>query len=196
MNLFDNSNAPKAHPRNFVRGDYVAWRNSSLVTDYPTASYTLTYNFRLEGEPARNFTVASSVDSEEYLFEISSATSANLSIGNYYWDLYVIRISDDERITVDQGELIVLASKETDSDDPRTFPRKMVAAIESAMLGRANNKQLDTLAYSLGVETSATRDPKQLRDWYDYMRTELNKANQKWRARNGLSHSGRIKVRF
>ena len=196
MNLFDTTDAPKKNPKSFVRGDYIAWRNFDLVADYPTAEYSLRYNFRSEGEPAREFIVDSTVDSGEYLFEMTGSVTALIDAGRWHWDLYVIRLSDSERVTVDQGEIRVLANKAEDSTDPRSLPNKMVAEIERAMLHRASNNQLDTLAYSLGVETSATRNPAVLRDWYNFWRAEQLKANRKWRARNGKRHSGVIRVRF
>jgi len=196
MNQFDNSNAPHKTPKSIVAGDYVAWRNSSYVTDYDPALYTLAYNLRLEGTPAREFVVTATEDSSEYLFEVSVAESAALQLGLWYWDLYVTQISDSKRITLDQGQIKVVANKAEASDDPRTLPRKMISEIERAMLSRATNNQLDTLAYSLGVETSATRDSEKLMNWRDYWRKELIKANRKWRARNGLPHSGIVKVQF
>jgi hypothetical protein len=110
--------------------------------------------------------------------------------------LQVTRISDSERATLDQGTLTVQANKSSASGDPRTLPRKMIAEIERALLSRASNNQLDTLAYSLGVETSATRDTEKLNTHRDYWRRELIKANRKWRARNGKRHSGFIRAQF
>jgi hypothetical protein len=196
MNQFDNSLAPKQTPKAFVIGDYVAWRNSSYVTDYAPASYTLAYTFRREGEPAKKFVVTASEDNSEFLFEIDSSTSAGIDEGLYFWDLQVTRISDSERATLDQGTLTVQANKSSASGDPRTLPRKMIAEIERALLSRASNNQLDTLAYSLGVETSATRDTEKLNNHRDYWRRELIKANRKWRARNGKRHSGFIRAQF
>ena len=196
MNQFDNTNAPYKIPKAVVSGDYIAWRNSSYVADYPPASYTLTYNMRLEGEPAREFVVTGVEDSGEFLFEIEIATSAALDLGLWHWDLYVTQDSDSKRITLDQGILKVVSNKAEASAHPRSLPRKMIAEIERAMLSRATNNQLDTLAYSLGVETSATRDTEKLMTWRNYWRKELVKANRKWRGRNGLPHSGIVKVQF
>lgn len=196
MNRFDNSAAPKKTPKAIVIGDYIAWRNSGYVTDYPVDQYTLAYTFRREGDPSRKFTVTGAADSGEYLFEVLTATSAAIEPGVYFWDLQVTRDSDSERATLDQGHLSVYADKASDSSDPRTLPRKMIAEIERAWLGRATNNQLDTLAYTMGVETSATRDTEKLKIHRDYWRAELIKANRKWRARNGIPHSGFIRARF
>ena len=196
MNQFDNSVAPKVTPKAIVAGDYIAWRNSGYVTDYPTATHTLAYTLRLESAPARLIVITASVDNAEYLFEISSATSVAFEIGLYFWDLQVTETASGNRATLDQGTLTVLADKSTASTDPRTLPRKMVAEIERALLGRATNNQLDTLSYSLGVETSATRDTEKLNKHRDYWRREVIKANRKWRSRNGKRHSGFIRAQL
>lgn len=196
MNQFDNSNAPHKTPKTIVKGDYTAWRNSSYLVDYPHATHSLSYNLRLEGEPAREWVINSAVDSDEYLFEVEDSDTTDLDVGNWHFDLYVIQTSDSKRITLDQGIIRLVADKADDSTDPRSLPRKMVAEIERAILSRATNNQLDTLAYSLGVETSATRDTEKLMIWRKYWRAELVKANRKWRARNGLPHSGIVKVQF
>lgn len=196
MNQLDNSTAPHQTPTAIVAGDYVAWRNSSYVTDYPPASYTLAYNLRREGTPAREITITGALDTEEFLFEITSAVSAEFETGLYFWDLQVTENATSNRATLDQGTLKIQADKANSAEDPRTMPRKMVAEIERAILGRATNNQLDTLSYSLGVETSATRDTEKLNNHRDYWRRELIKANRKWRARNGRKHSGFIRAQF
>ena len=196
MNQFDNSIAPHETPKCIVAGDYIAWRNSSYVNDYPTATHTLAYTLRREGEPARQIIVTASVDSAEYLFEIASVTTAAYDIGLYFWDLQITETASGNRATLDQGTLKIQADKAESGDDPRTLPRKMVSEIERAILGRATNNQLDTLSYSLGVETSATRDTEKLNNHRDYWRRELIKANRKWRARNGRPHSGFIRAQF
>jgi len=195
-NLFDNATAPKKIPKGFVKGDYVAWRLDQWVTDYAPADHTLTFNFRLEGDPAREFTVEGTTDADEYLFEISITESDALDAGSWHWDLYIVQDSDSKRITVDQGILKVWNNKAESSADPRTFPRKMLAEIERAILSRATNNQLDTLAYSLGVETSGTREPRVLTKWRRYFKAELIAANRQARKRLGLPHSGNIKVQF
>ena len=195
-NKFDDDNIPAVVPTVMVRGDYIRWRLLNYHDDYPDASYDLLIVFRREEEPAREINVAGVEDSDGYLFTITSSTSADFEIGRYHWDLYVTRTSDSERITLDQGQTRIEANKADDSTDPRSFPRKMVYEIERALLGRATNNQLDTLAYSLGIETSGTRDPNRLKELREVYREELINANRKWRARKGKPHSGVIKVRF
>jgi len=196
MNLFDNANAPKESPRSFIRGDYVAWRNNSFVATYAPADHTMTYNFRREGEPAREFTVVGTTDSGEYLFEILQAVSITIEAGVYRWDLHLVETSSSKRITIATGKTTVNLDSASDSEDPRLFPRKMLHEIRRALLGRATNNQLDTLAASIGVESSWTRDPESLRRLEIQYKAEEIKANRKWRARRGLRHSGKIRIRI
>ncbi len=197
-NLFDTTNAPKVIPRAFVKGDYVSWRLAQYSADYPPASYSITYNFRRDGEPSREFTVQGAEDSGDYLFELepSETNDKQIEVGAYAWDLYIEQNSDNRRITVDQGLLRVVANKADDSSDPRAFPRKMIAEIQRAILGRATNNQLDILASSIGLEENVTRDTEKLKQWLQYFEAEQVAANRKWRARQGRAHSGQIKARL
>lgn len=195
MNRFDNTEAAHKLPKNIVKGDLVSWRNSSLVPEYPVDTYTLRYSFRREGSPALEFAVDSQVDSAEYLFEVDSATTADYETGLYHWQLYIVRISDSERVTHDDGILAVLANRDTDSEDPRSLPRRMIAEIERAMLHRAENTQIDVTSYS-NPETSSSRDYDRLRVERTHWKRELVIAIRKYRSSKGLPHSGRIRLLF
>jgi len=166
------------------------------VPDYPTDLYTLAYVMRREGDPAIEKTIASAVDGGEYLFKLEGIDSQEFEAGLYFWNLYVYRIADLARVTVEKGTTRVIDNKDEDSTDPRSHPRKMVAAIKAALLGRATNRQLDTLSYSLDVESSATRDPLVLNQWLDIWEARLIKANRKEANRRGKPHSGTIKARL
>ena len=48
-NLFDATQAPEGEPLQIVAGDFVQWKVSNLVDDYPTDSYTLVYTARISG---------------------------------------------------------------------------------------------------------------------------------------------------
>ena len=195
-NLFDTANAPTTEPVQIIAGDYTAWKRADLGSDYPNSTYTLKYHARSEGVPAREIEISAAADGADYLVELPSATTGAYTVANYHWDAFIVRNADSERVRIDSGLWSVVADKATSSDDPRTLPLKMLAAIEQALLNRADNHQLDVLAYDLGVEASATRNPEKLLDHRRYWQRELVKANQRARARKGQGHSGTIKVRF
>ena len=195
-NLFDTSTAKTGEPSEIIAGDYVAWWRKDLSTDYPPAQYSLSYECIAEGTPARKITITAADSGGDYLIEIPSATTLAYTVANYHWTAQITRLSDSARVTVDNGIFIVQPDKKTNTNDPRSLPLKMLGYIETALLHRASNSQLDVLAYSLGVESSATRDPAQLMKWREYWQKELIKQNRKARARKGRSHSGQIKVQF
>lgn len=49
-NLFDAANAPLTEPDEFTVGDFVQWKRTDFVSDYPTASHTVQYVARLHQE--------------------------------------------------------------------------------------------------------------------------------------------------
>ena len=48
-NLFDVSNAPEGEPTEIVVGDFIQWKRSDLVGDYPPASHSAEYVARIKG---------------------------------------------------------------------------------------------------------------------------------------------------
>jgi hypothetical protein len=197
INVFDTSNAPTTEPVEITAGDYTVWKRTDLATVYPVAEYNLSYECRSEGVPARLISIAAVADGDDYLVTLASSVTLQYLVANYHWTAFITRKSDAERSSVDTGRFTVSADKATNStNDPATFAQKMLNRIEEALLHRADNQQLDVLAYSLGVDSSATRDPEKLLVHRAYWQRELVKANRKARARKGLNHSAQIGVRF
>ena len=46
-NAFDSTNAPEGEPSEVVVGDFLQWKRSDLVSDYPTDLYSLSYVARI-----------------------------------------------------------------------------------------------------------------------------------------------------
>ena len=190
-NLFDNSKAAYLIPRSIVRGDYIAWRNSVYVTDYPPASYTLSINARFADDSAGEKVVTATTDNGEFLFEIDGA---DWKVGTWFYDLHVTQISDSRRVTLKSGVIHVLADRANDPDDPRVEPRQKLALVEALIKDRLENRQIDTTSFDNG-ETSASRDYEILTRERRRLKIELRAANQKYRAMRGLAHSGNVRVR-
>lgn len=195
-NAFDTSNAPTREPTEIIAGNFIAWRRTDLSTDYPPADYILTYECRSEGTPSRLITFTATDADGDYLVQVLSGVSKEYLVANYHWSAYITRNSDSERVEIDSGYFTVTPNRALDSSDPRSLPLKMLGEIEEALLHRATNKQLDVLAYSLGIETSATRDPSKLLEHRTYWQRELVKINRRIAARKGLGHSGMIRTKF
>jgi hypothetical protein len=194
-NAFDTDTAPTTEPNEIVAGDFTAWRRPDLVQNYPPALYALSYECRAEVSGHKK-TISATESTTDYSLAILSAASLLFSVGVWHWSAYITRESDSERKQVDSGIFLVLADKATANTDPRTLPQKMLAEIDRAMLHRAQNSQIDVTSYSLGAETSASRDTSQLITWRSYWRRELIKANQKHAMRAGRIHSGIRRTSF
>ncbi len=172
-NAFDTSIAPTKEPAEIIAGNFTAWRRTDLSTDYPTASYTLTYELRGPGVPARQITLTAIADGDDYLVTIASAASADYEVADYHWSAYITRDSDSERHRVASGFIKVSADLALDSSDPRAHAEKMLALIEAAIEHRATNYQLDVLSYNLPDGPGASRDPEQLYRWRFKYRREV-----------------------
>ena len=48
-NLFDAANAPEGEPLEIVVGDFIQWKRSDLVADYPVDEYSAEYVARITG---------------------------------------------------------------------------------------------------------------------------------------------------
>ena len=196
-NLFDTTNAPTTEPTEIVAGNFARWRRTDLSADYPPTTYQLSYECRAEGAQAgRQIALVAAEDGGDYLIQIASATSVDYIVGTYHWFAYITRLSDSERVQVDCGTFKVTPNREDDASDPASFARRMVNQIEDAIEKRADNFQLDTLAYSLGTETSATRDPAQLLIWRTKFRGEIRRINQRNNAKKGRRPSNYVQVSF
>ncbi len=195
-NLFDISQAPQIEPAEIIAGNYTIWQRPDLVPDYSPADYALTYELRSEGEPARRIGIACEDSTTNYMVQLSSAITATFQPAQYHWSAYITRIDDDERVRVESGQIKVTPNRATDSADTRSFAKKILDSIEQAIEHRADNNQLDVLAYSLGVETSATRDPSQLLVWRTKFRAEVIRENNLANGKKGRRPGSKIGVRF
>jgi len=197
-NQFDTTTAPTTEPSEIIAGDFTRWRRTDLPADYPTADYDLSYECRREGTPnaATLISLAATVVSAEYLIQITGTISGAYTTGLYHWFAYITRKSDSERVQVDSGQFEVKPNRADDASDPGAFAKRLLNKIEEAIEGRANNFQLDTLAYSLGTETSATRDPGKLLEWRMHFRREVRRLNDIENIKKGRAASRVVRVRF
>ena len=69
-NKFDSTNYLDTEPNELQLGDFWAWKRTDLSTDYPTASYALSYEFNLvDGSTASNFSLTATESNNEYIIE-------------------------------------------------------------------------------------------------------------------------------
>jgi len=192
-NLFDPANAPLTEPENFTVGDYVQWKRTDFVADYPTASYSAQYVARIHQGGNSEFTVDATEVSDGYLFTITSAESALYTAGKYHWQLEITQTSSGNRVVIDDGDFNIIVDLDDNQADPRIFAEIMVGKIESLLSGKADS---DVSSYSIAGRSLTKMSFQELIDARDFYRGEIVQHEAKELAKHGKTGSQTIKVRF
>jgi hypothetical protein len=192
-NLFDPTNAPETEPLTFVLGDFVQWKRTDLVTDYPLATYSAQYVSRLSGGGNTEFAVVGAETGGTYLFTIPSATSADFVTGDYHWQLEIVRTSDSSRIVVQRGDWSILVDLDVNGSDPRSHAQIMVGKIESILQGKADS---DVGSYSIAGRSLTKMSFAELMDARDKYKAEFTQELVKTRLQAGKPSGSTVKVRF
>ena len=192
-NLFDAANAPEGEPTIVTVGDFIQWKRSDLVDDYPPSLYTATYIARITGGGSNEITLIGTDETTHYLFSVSSTVSADFVPGYYHWQLEIVRNSDSERIVVDTGTFTANVDLDVNASDPRTHAEIMVDKIESILQGRADS---DVANYSIKDRSLTKLSISELLQWRDYYRLELRKEKTAQLIAKGETTGATVKVRF
>lgn len=192
-NLFDAANAPEGEPLEIVVGDFIQWKRSDLVQDYPLASYSAQYVARITGGGSTEVILPATETGGTYLFTVDSATSADFVSGFYYWQLEVIQTATSNRIVVDRGEFTAIADLDVNGADPRSHAQIMIGKIESILQGKADS---DVGSYSIAGRSLTKMSFAELMDARDQYKAEFHQQVIKDRVRRGKSTGATVKVRF
>jgi hypothetical protein len=192
-NLFDSANAPNKEPETIVVGDYLLWKRTDLGSDYSNSLYTATYVARITGGGNTEVQVVGTASGSDYLFTVSSTTSADFVAGFYHWQLEIKRNSDNNRIVVDRGNFTVIADLDVNGADPRTHSEIMVGKIESILNGKADS---DVSSYSIAGRSLTKMSFNELLQARDYYKREMLKEETAESIRRGDATGATIKVRF
>jgi len=190
-NLFDD--APEGLPESFVAGDYVAFKRSDLVNDYPTTLYSAQIVARGIDDRINEFYITATSESTHFLFSASNSTTASISSGNYAWQLEIIRDSDSARIVVDRGVIEVKGDLDASGTDPRSHSEIMLAKIESLLSGKADS---DVAEYQIGGRSLKKLPFSELIEMRNFYRAEVLREKQVIDAKNGRKGPATIQVRF
>jgi hypothetical protein len=172
----------------------IPWKRTGIEDDYPAATYSVAYQFTLNGAPTDGYTVAGSVSNSEWIFEIPSAITAGYTPGIYQWNLYVTRTSGSERLRLDSGSWEVVSNIRTDtSTDVQSHARKVLTAIEAVIEGRASQ---DQMSYSIAGRSLARMPIEDLLLFRDRYRAEWIKQKRLSRGRKGRGNAGIILSRL
>lgn len=193
-NLFDAANAPEGEPRELVVGDFLQWKRSDLVADYPTATHSAEYVARITGGGASEIKLAGTEGSADYyLFTVPSATSADFVPGLYHWQLEITETSSGNRIVVDIGDFRARADMDDNQADPRIHAEIMLDKINSILEGKADS---DVGSYSIAGRSLTKMTFAELMDARDRYKAEIVVHNNRELIKRGKSNGSTIKVRF
>jgi hypothetical protein len=193
-NLFDASNAPEREPLTVTVGDFIQWKRSDLVDDYPTATHSATYVARITGGGSNEIQITGTESSPDYyLFTVTSAQSVDFVPGYYHWQLEITQTATGNRIVVDTGTFTANPDLDVNNSDPRTHAEIMLNKIETILEGRADS---DVSSYSIQGRSLAKMSIADLLEWRNYYRREVKKEKRDSDIRNGRQSSTSVKVRF
>jgi hypothetical protein len=182
-NAFDSTNYPTSEPAELIAGDRWAWKREDIGSDYPPASYALSYSARLETTGVE-ISITASESGSDYIVEVAAATTAPYTAGVYHWQAYVTRSSDSERVTVDDGKFEVIANRDESTADPRSHVKITLDAIEAVIQGRASQAEESYTINGRALSRTPLKDLREMRNAY---KAEYGKEQ---------GHSSRVLVRF
>ena len=192
-NLFDVDHAREGEPLELVVGDFLQWKRSDLVADYPAAEYSAEYVARITGGGANEIKLPSTENVNYYLFTVPSADSVDFEPGYYHWQLEITQTSSGNRVVVDQGDFNVLPDLDNNQADPRIHAEIMIAKIETILAGKADS---DVSNYSIAGRSLTKLSFAELMDARDRYKRELVQHENKENAKRGRKTAATIKVRF
>jgi len=192
-NVFDTTNYPTVEPDSLRLGDRWAWKITDLGTDYPPASYALTYSLQLLGDGNHTIAITASESGDEYIVEVASATTAAYTAGTYRWYKFITRTSDSQRAEIGTGTLVVSANTASGHHDESSHAEVMVRKIELVLNGRAD---ADVMSYSIAGRSLSKMSPDELVKWRDYYLAEVAKERRAEAIKLGKGVNSKILVRF
>lgn len=192
-NLFDPNEAPEGEPTEIVVGDFLQWKRSDLVADYPLAEYSAEYVARITGGGANEIKLPATESGGTYLFTVDSVTSAEFVPGFYHWQLEITQTSSGNRVVVDIGDFTAIPDMDDNQADPRIHAEIMVDKIQTILEGKADS---DVSSYSIAGRSLTKMSFQELVDARDYYRREVIAHNNRELVKRGKKNGATVQVRF
>lgn len=193
-NLFDSGEYPELEPDTLQAGDRWVWKRTDL-TDYPPASYALSYAARRNGTGFDLIAITANESGADYLVEVASATTAAYVPGTYSWVAYITRSSDSEKFTLQRGTWEVRPNVAADAagTDPQSHAQKVLAAVESVLEGTASH---EAASYSIAGRSLSRRTPDELISLRNHYRHLVAQERNNEAVRAGRRSHGNLQARF
>lgn len=193
-NRFDITQAPDGEtPEKIGIGDYLLWKRSDLVSDYPLATHSMEYVARITGGGNTEIKVAATEQDNTYVFEVASSVTENYVAGFYHWQLEVTETSSGNRVILERGTFTAVEDLDTNGADPRSHAEIMITKIESILQGKAD---ADVASYSINGRSLTKMSFTDLIEARDFYRKEHAKEIQIERANAGENTGATVLVRF
>ena len=193
-NRFDIDQAPDGQaPETIIIGDYLLWKRTDLISDYPLATHSMEYVARITGGGSTEIKVAATESNGTYVFEVDSATSAAYVAGFYHWQLEATETASGNRVVIERGTFTAIEDLDINGADPRSHAEIMITKIESLLQGKGD---ADVSSYSIQGRSLTKLSYQELIQARDYFRKEYAKERQKERADAGENTGATILVRF
>lgn len=178
---------PTKEPRAFIAGETLTWSKS--LSDYPASEWTLKYSFK--GPTSTGLAgsdVTATADGEDFLVEIASSSSDDLSAGTYRLVGWVE--SGSEKHYVYDEDCIVRPAPAAGVLETRSTNKIIVDAIDAVMQNKAS---LDQQSYKIADRELVRYQPDQLLKFRTYYWNEYVKEE---RAKRGGSSMRNINCGF
>jgi len=182
---------PTIEPTEFYPGDTLKWNRQDLSDDYPASEgWSLTYYFR---GPEGKFDISASADGDYFAVSVTPTTTATYKPGDYTWTTKVGLGSDV--YTIDHGSCTVQTDLATKGAgyDPRSHVKKVLDALEAAILKKASKDQLSTSVDGISIQRMT---PEQILLWYSKYKTMYKAELDAEKVSKGLATGNKILTRF
>lgn len=181
MEILDNV------PEKIMCGDTVVWDaefSDYLSTDGWTAA---AYFVPATGAPT---SVAGATQDSGFRFTLTATATAAMATGDYKWFIRVTKAG--EKVTVSNGS-VEFKPNPTAAGDQRSWVKKMLDALEAAMLGTASS---DVMEYTIRDRSLKKMTRKELRAERDRFAALYAKELQDERLEQGLGIETNVLVQF
>ena len=126
-NRFSQDDAPDGQaPELIVIGDYLVWKRTDLVQDYPLAEYSMEYVARITAGGSTEIKIAATETGGTYVFTADSATTAAYIAGFYHWQLEVTEKASGNRVVLERGTFTAVEDLDVNGADPRSHAEIMI----------------------------------------------------------------------
>lgn len=181
---------PSREPLEARAGATWAWEVDDFSSDYPPASWTLTYWFKQEGSGGGKFSVVATAASSGagYAVSVAAGTTAGYAAGSWTW-VALVTGGSSESYEVHRGTLEILPRYDQNvALDDRSFARICLDNIEAVIQNRAT---MDQQEYAIEGRSLKRMTGAELMTFRDRFRAEVFAEDNAERRRRGFQ-SGRL----